>query len=827
MNFFFLRRACWTVLYTVFFVLCATVGFSSDVSLAAEAEKNGDSLDSIWVSREGELQEMFTEADLLQQRAEDLAKPLGEMLPSVRTRFTRLTGLYHASQGHPTEQLTVVQQMHSLFEGLVAAIVPLEEIAETINRRLEETGRLQQELKNIAAGDSGLRFKSDSMDAGAVAMRQYTQSADAVRAKLRAASTRLTNILAPAKDARDRIAQSVNNVEGSLVQNWATYYLTTSGTRFGDLASTPALLMDWGKSLNSRMSFAYPHSVDEWLNAFKNFMATALVMAFIGFSLLRGARSLPKSWSRALEHILRTSWIWVALGVCVLMASGNQHGGIYFVLLLLSALLLIGGIGSLSWRLRVTVDERLENKSSPLKRLFPPAAIGVIMLFSDLPTRILGVMWGLVIVAFLVHVALVSKRQCSANTPLLERVSIAVSVIFAIVSLLIVMVGYARMAILEFMLVFALVNMITLGSALMGLFSTLAEQLFGKQMHPIANAVVQATSVPVAWVVSLACAIPWLWAVPGAQYLLRHLMSTNYTIGEASFDFSRIIFIVLLYFLFRSFVTLGSTYLEHLPQRMPQLERGVIPPLRSMIFYGLWTIFVLIVLALLGVNFTSLAVVAGGLSVGIGFGMQNLFNNLVSGIMLLFGRTILVGDNVDVGGASGTVTSISIRSTTILTGDRATVYVPNSAIMAGQFTNWTRKGRMVRKQITVGVAYDTDVAKVEKLLLQIAAKQPHVLSNPAPAVYFMAFGDSALQFSMDVFVDDISFGLSTQSAIRFEIHRLFKENNIDMPFPQLDLHMPNGSSLLKSSASGSSEPEVDEIRKESDQKPHSNQSIFA
>jgi small-conductance mechanosensitive channel len=197
---------------------------------------------------------------------------------------------------------------------------------------------------------------------------------------------------------------------------------------------------------------------------------------------------------------------------------------------------------------------------------------------------------------------------------------------------------------------------------------------------------------------------------------------------------------------------------------------------------------------MLGVNFTSLAVVAGGLSVGIGFGMQNIFNNLISGLMLIFGRTLLVGDFVDIGGASGTVRAISIRSTTIETVERALVYVPNSIIMAGQFTNWTRASRLVRRSVVIGVAYESDTDLVKTIMLEAAKKQDHVLQSPPPAVLFTNFGDNALEFTLNVFIDDLDYALSTLSALRFELERAFRANNIDIPFPQLTLHTEGGGS---------------------------------
>jgi small-conductance mechanosensitive channel len=259
-------------------------------------------------------------------------------------------------------------------------------------------------------------------------------------------------------------------------------------------------------------------------------------------------------------------------------------------------------------------------------------------------------------------------------------------------------------------------------------------------------------------------------------------------VGEASIDFSLILILVLLFFLTRSFIRLGQASLDHLPQRMPYIEPGVIPPLRNVFRYGVWALFALCCLALFGVDFTSLAVVAGGLSVGIGFGLQNIFSNLVSGLMLIFGRTILVGDFVEVAGAKGTVRAINIRSTTIETPDRALIYVPNSAIMSGQFVNWTRSSRMVRRSLSVGVAYGSPTGLVTELLIRAAAEHPHVVPSPAPVVYFHNFGDNALEFQLFFVVDDFDNAPLTLSEVRLSVERLFSGHGIEIPFPQITVH---------------------------------------
>ncbi|MDR0828332.1 MAG: mechanosensitive ion channel [Desulfovibrio sp.] len=753
-----------------------------------------DGLNRIWSARAGDLATLTDEAENLRQNAENLAKPLTLDLQNARLRFSRLSGLFQASRGHPTEQLTLARQMHSLRSSLQNTIAPMDEISVTVKHMLDEAAGLQKDMESIVRESA-----ADGVNLNAAANREaevlqnYTRSLAAARKKLGSLSTRLDVLLAPAKGVLDRIDRTIEDIEGSLVDIWQDYYLTPTGAGLGALVAMPVLLTDWLVSLPSRLSFAYPQSPEEWQESGKNFLIYMVIMAVLGFACVRGTRALPIHRSRVRLRKAARALVSMGLGLVVLAASGNQYGGFYLAFSLSGAILLIVGTVSLIWGLRTALEPGLASVSSPMLRLLWPAFIGVLMLFADLPPRLLGIMWGLVTAAFL---ALAFFRRHRKKTrvklPLLERFSRISSIWFGLASLLAAGLGYARLGVLIFIILLALVNSLSLGDSLMRIFAKAADRLLKPDEQPFSNAVARSVAIPLAWILSVVCALPWILVAPGARYILPQIFTASYTVGEASFDFSRLLLIAVLFFLFRSFISLGRTSLDHLPDRLPNIERGVIPPLRTMLGYAFWALFAIISLGLLGVNFTSLAVVAGGLSVGIGFGLQNIFNNMISGIMLIFGRTILVGDYVEVAGSAGTVRAINIRSTTIETGERAIVYVPNSAIMAGQFINWTRNSRMVRRSITVGVAYGSDTALVKKLLLEAAGLQKHVFSSPRPSVLFSDFGANSLDFTLNVFIDDLDNSLTTLSALRFAIERLFAEKGIDIPFPQLTLHMPEG-----------------------------------
>jgi potassium efflux system protein len=212
---------------------------------------------------------------------------------------------------------------------------------------------------------------------------------------------------------------------------------------------------------------------------------------------------------------------------------------------------------------------------------------------------------------------------------------------------------------------------------------------------------------------------------------------------------------------------------------------------------------------LLGVRWGHLQWMAAALTVGLGFGLQEIFANFVSGLIVLFERRVRVGDVITVGGVTGTVTSISTRASTLLDFDRKEVMVPNKTLITEQLTNWTLTDAVTRNIVKVGVAYGSDVDAVHRALRRAAHEEPRVLAQPAPDSFFLGFGQSSLDFELRVFVQRVDQRVDITSSLHQRINALLAEAGINIAFPQMDLWVRSAGPLptFPADAIASTKPE--------------------
>lgn len=228
------------------------------------------------------------------------------------------------------------------------------------------------------------------------------------------------------------------------------------------------------------------------------------------------------------------------------------------------------------------------------------------------------------------------------------------------------------------------------------------------------------------------------------------------------------------------------------------LATGTKQSIGTMVKYVLIIIGVFTILQTNGIDLSALGVLAGAIGVGIGFGLQNITNNFISGLIILFEQPIKVGDRIEVGDVTGDVIKISARATMVVTNDNITIIVPNSQFIDSQVINWSHSDRMVRFNFPVGVAYKEEPQRIRTLLLEVAKENDGVLTKPEPDVLLTEYGDSSINFILRVWTSEyINKPVVLKSQLYYAIFQKFKEAGVEIPFPQHDLHLRSGFENLK------------------------------
>ncbi|MCH8556857.1 MAG: mechanosensitive ion channel [Balneolia bacterium] len=261
-----------------------------------------------------------------------------------------------------------------------------------------------------------------------------------------------------------------------------------------------------------------------------------------------------------------------------------------------------------------------------------------------------------------------------------------------------------------------------------------------------------------------------------------NVKGTEITLG------SIIIFSFLIFFFIAASKILSRLLYSRVLKNV-KMDESVRYTLQRITHYTILILGVLFSFQFIGIDLSGLTVIFGLLSVGIGFGLQNLTSNFISGIMLLFERPISVGDRIIVGELEGDVKEINMRSTTINSIDNVSIIVPNSDFISGNVINYSHGDTRIRITVDVGVSYSSDLDLVLKVIKEVAMNHERVIKSPEPIVLFRDFGDSAWEMRLRCWIFNPKEQYVIASELRCEIVREFRKNNIDIPFPQRDLHV--------------------------------------
>ena len=421
----------------------------------------------------------------------------------------------------------------------------------------------------------------------------------------------------------------------------------------------------------------------------------------------------------------------------------------------------------------------------PLLPVFLIYALNMSYEILDFSVMLLFLIWPVTIALFLEPLRRIRNQQL----PRLEKNLAWFSFWGMFIAMAISLFGYLFLSIL---LVFALLIFsigLQLASNLSYFSSKLMIEIQKAISSDILKVVILGLGVPVIWSGVLLVSAFWFADQLVDPLAMLQLLGTSISVLGINLNILRLLTGTFLFFVFKTATNVLHSLLEHV--RSNSVEASTVHSLKSVSSYVLWCIYCVVLLYLIGFSLTSLTVIAGGLSLGIGFGLQHIVNNFISGLLIIFGGTVRQGDIIQMDNIMAKVLEINVRSTTIQTMDNALIAVPNSDMLNTKIINWTRNDLIVKKEIKIGVAYGSDVEKVRNVLMEAARNHQNVLKSPEPLVWFSQFGNSTLDFSLFVWIDNINIAGRVISDLNYTIDRRFREENIVMAFPQLEISVKN------------------------------------
>ena len=753
-------------------------------SKEAEELSQADVLDDMWVSQRGHINAVIQDAMALSENfLQDTASL--EQLRSAEQDIRRLIIMVGQFKQWPGPLEAVSRRLGNASD--LAEMLMQAAAAPQVNAR-----KLLDQL------NASMETWSDLSLAHMGETKEYLTKINTARFMLTAIIARYASALGPTTALVNRAKETKAEITKFVPELWLKYY--TSGPvpwlTFSEWKSLPQKLSYFSAGLSMRKNVEVPMTTSQWQGAITRFCISLL--AFTCLFLLISNRVL-QGHPEILSHTKRCSLPWNVLGLSLLTASYTPTLEPFRLFLAVGNLCLIMGQLSLAWDLRRIRYTEVEKKLSPLLALMPPTFAAYLLLYMPLPQLVTLLIWSIWLVVNIIWARRRSQNTADLGQMRLEKVILDMQPLVLWPCLIVCLAGFHFYSMAIYLLYSSLSIAIQVSLALLSIISKMNEELKEEDSSTMLTSFLLALAAPVAIMLAFSALSLWLCTLPGGLDILQYYIFKSVSIGETQLNFMQVLFIATAFLLARTFARMGRTFISHLPEQSPSFDPTLITPLQTIYFYLVWFCFILFSLRSLGMNLGNLAVIAGGLSVGIGFGMQAIVNNFISGIILIFSRTLQVGDVVEVGGVVGRVRRISVRATVVETYDSAIIYVPNSAFVSSNLTNWTSNSRSCRKHVKVSVAYGSDVEKVTRILLDVANKQSDILAFPKPSVSFLDFGASNLNLKLSFWVKDYE-QFSTPSDLLVAINKRFAEEHIEIAYDTLDIHVRKSNEPQKSTS---------------------------
>ena len=706
------------------------------------------------------------------------AKKVQEKIRDLNRELRHVLLVHGISENTPMECRYTLKKMDVLKESVRRGIDPIKNQIKMIDQFEKETQGRKEEYVKLA--------EDVSLAASVPIIRYYVGELDGLLSSTVKARQLLAFFPNIAEDFLLRLEQRRATVEKRLIDLWKTYFFKPLPSSYFTAEAwhwTSIVAVNW---LKYAPLFGLTPG-EEQKSAFLDFITQLLgfwlALSFGGYFFLAWlGKKYPAS--RPVRHFL-PALIWVTLGLSILVNTEISEHFLFGTYQSFGEIFLTGGAVSLAWNLRKTISTAVEPRSGynilwPLWFIY---AVGVFVQVLRIPMVVTTLVFVSLFLLSILYYYLLGKRITNARD---RKLAVLTTVLMAVL-VLTALLGWGNLTMLVSTFWFMIVLNIELGASLSGYFWRIIHsgRLKSHLLIMFSNMI-----LPLIFIGLLALMVIWASLYMGGMPLLQRIVAWEIDWGVLRLRITTLLTLTALFFLTRSGIAFSHTAIQFQRSKWENIEEGAVKSLQTLSSYILWSCYVIVSLHFLGVGISNLTIIAGGLSVGVGIALQDLLKNFVSGLMLLFGRSIHPGDEIQIDDVRGSVKKINIRSTVVQTNEDSTIFLPNADLVAKKIVNWTHKDPRGRAEIVVGVAYGTDMDLVRELLIRCALTNPDVLKTPPPYVLFSDFGDNALILHLRFWIMHVVLATDrVKSAIRFDIDRVFRENNIEIAYPQQDIHI--------------------------------------
>lgn len=761
--------------------------FLAGPSPAAEAPAAPESsvLSSFFQSKVQELDVLQRDVQGLQEKLTESGDQTKAALDSARSRLQTLEVMARMVKTNPYDMRVALAEAKFLQATLAKQFQPIEGLAKELGLKAVMIQSLEEDLeRKWSTGlDKGVRQDVQALRKNVAEVAQTLKSAQGQVEKIRGEVGQI----------QASTSEWVTTFETQLPLIWRAEFLDGAEFRMFPQPGTDIgkELTDWFTNLKSFFISQYSLAGDagDWAGTFFLFWIPFVFIGFVAYRFLSGVFENAHAGGR-LTSAFGILCLSLALSLLAAFLSGKVKQT--SLLLAITHVLMLLGVQALAWVFR---NVRGILKRDTLQPLLPLVFLSLFVAILDLlrlPQWMEHLVWVALLVLSSLFFGLIRpelryERFVRWLHPFVLGILVAVAVM-----------GWGNLAVLASTMWGVLALAVQLGIGATSVVHVLAERFDKSGWRALVANLATTFLTLLVWLAVIIGVMTWVNVNLGTNVLVEKLSSLELNWGDFSFNFLRLGVVLLLFQVVRSLAMAWKTILDSENLRWRNIDHGAAASLQRIGIYCLWLLFGLFSLNLLGISLTNFAVIAGGLSVGIGFGMQTIISNFVSGLILLFDRAIQPGDIIEVNGIWAKVMSVNIRNTEVQTFENAKIFLPNSTLIANQVTNWTHRNDVkIRRDVLVGVAYGSDVQLVKKILLETAAEHPAVMSSPEPWVIFNDFGASSLDFILRFWVRHVDLGLSSCSEIREAIDAKFREHGVEIPFPQMDVHVRPGDGVVK------------------------------